>query len=207
MRLTPSSPAGKIGPRSHSPRPRIAGRFTESRVEIVVQPNPGRVVMRRTVIASVLVGSVLVLLAGPAAARAKKPDATLTLSEGSVAVGIGFSWGKGTLSYQGKTYPFKVDGLSVGEVGLTRASAAGNVFNLKKLADFSGSYTAGAAEGTVGGGGGRQHHEEPERRRHRAEEHDPGRQPQAGGRGHQADPRPEIDAGGEAAAPSSGPNS
>ena len=80
--------------------------------------------MRRTVIASVLVGSVLVLLAGLAAAQAKKPDATLTLSEGSVAVGIGFSWGKGTLSYQGKTYPFKVDGLSVGEVGLTRASAA-----------------------------------------------------------------------------------
>ena len=81
--------------------------------------------MRRTVIASALVGSVLVLLAGLAAAQAKKPDATLTLSEGSVAVGIGFSWGKGTLSYQGKTYPyFKVDGLSVGEVGLTRASAA-----------------------------------------------------------------------------------
>ena len=209
MRLTPSSPAGKIGPRSHSTRPRIAGRFTESRVEIVVQPNPGRVVLRRTVIASALVGSVLVLLAGLAAAQAKKPDATLTLSEGSVAVGIGFSWGKGTLSYQGKTYPFKVDGLSVGEVGLTRASAAGNVFNLKKLADFSGSYTAGAAEADRGRPGhqGRQHHEEPERRRHRAEEHDPGRQPQAGGRGHQADPRPEIDAGGEAAAPSSGPNS
>ena len=61
--------------------------------------------MRRTVIASVLVGSLLVLLVGLAAAQAKKPDATLTLSEGSVAVGIGFSWGKGTLSYQGKTYP------------------------------------------------------------------------------------------------------
>ena len=56
--------------------------------------------MRRTVIASVLVGSLLVLLVGLAAAQAKKPDATLTLSEGSVAVGIGFSWGKGTLSYQ-----------------------------------------------------------------------------------------------------------
>ena len=110
--------------------------------------------MRRTVIASALVGSVLVLLAGPAAARAKKPDATLTLSEGSVAVGIGFSWGKGTLSYQGKTYPFKVEGLSVGEVGMTRATAAGNVFNLKKLADFNGTYAAGGAEGTVGGGAG-----------------------------------------------------
>ena len=110
--------------------------------------------MRRAVIVSMLVGSLVALLAGLAAAQARKPDATLTLSEGSVAVGIGFSWGKGTLSYQGKTYPFKVEGLSVGEVGMTRASAAGNVFNLKKLADFSGNYTAGAAEGTVGGGAG-----------------------------------------------------
>ena len=107
--------------------------------------------MRRSVIASMLVGSFIALLAGLAAAQAKKPDATLTLTEGSVAVGIGWTWGKGTLSYQGKTYPFKVEGLSVGEVGMTRATAAGNVFNLKKLADFSGTYAAGGAEGTVGG--------------------------------------------------------
>ena len=101
-----------------------------------------------------LVGSFIALLAGLAAAQAKKPDATLTLSEGSVAVGIGWTWGKGTLSYQGKTYPFKVEGLSVGEVGITRATAAGNVFGLKKLADFNGTYAAGAAGGTVGGGAG-----------------------------------------------------
>ena len=110
--------------------------------------------MRRSVIASMLVGSFIALLAGLAAAQAKKPDATLTLTEGSVAVGIGWTWGKGTLSYQGKTYPLKVEGLSVGEVGITRATAAGNVFGLKKLADFNGTYAAGAAGGTVGGGAG-----------------------------------------------------
>jgi hypothetical protein len=110
--------------------------------------------MRRTALALVLVGGLVSLLAGLAAAQAKKPDATLTLSEGSVAVGIGYSWGKGTLSYQGKTYPVKVSGLSVGELGVTRASATGNVFNLKKLADFDGNYAAGGAEGTVGGGAG-----------------------------------------------------
>jgi hypothetical protein len=83
-----------------------------------------------------------------------KPDATLTLSEGSVAVGIGYSWGKGTLTYKGKKYPVKVEGLSVGEVGVTRATATGNVFNLKKLEDFDGNYVAGGAAGTVGGGAG-----------------------------------------------------
>lgn len=110
--------------------------------------------MRRLVAGLVAVGSLGVLLAGLAAAQAKKPDATLTLSEGSVAAGIGFSWGKGTLSYQGKTYPIKVEGLSVGEVGVTRASARGDVFNLAKLEDFAGNYAAAGAGGTVGGGGG-----------------------------------------------------
>ena len=110
--------------------------------------------MRRGLIGLVAVGSLVSLLLGLALAQDKKPDATLTLSEGSVAVGIGWTWGKGTLSYQGKTYALKVEGLSVGEVGVTRATAAGNVFGLKKLADFNGTYAAGAAGGTVGGGAG-----------------------------------------------------
>ena len=71
-----------------------------------------------------------------------------------MAVGIGWSWGKGTLTYQGKKYPVKVEGLSVGEVGVNRATAVGAVKNLKKLADFDGNYVAGGAEATVGGGAG-----------------------------------------------------
>lgn len=110
--------------------------------------------MRRVMLELATIGSVVVMLAGLALAQAKKPDATLTLSEGSVAVGIGYSWGKGTLTYQGKTYPVKVQGLSVGEVGVQRATATGEVFNLKKLADFNGNYVAGAAGATVGGGAG-----------------------------------------------------
>ena len=110
--------------------------------------------MRRLMIGLVAVGGLFAMLVGLAGAQPKKPDATLTLSEGSVAAGIGFTWGKGRLSYKGKTYPIKVDGLSVGEVGITRATARGSVFNLSKLADFSGTYVSGAAEATVGGGAG-----------------------------------------------------
>jgi hypothetical protein len=110
--------------------------------------------MRRVLAGSVAVGSLVFLLAGLALAQAKKPDATLTLSEGTVAVGIGFSWGKGTLAFQGKTYPVKVEGLSVGEVGIQRATATGDVVGLKKLADFNGNYVAGGAEATLGGGAG-----------------------------------------------------
>ena len=110
--------------------------------------------MRRVVVGLAAVGSLVSLLVGLALAQAKKPDATLTLSEGTVAVGIGFSWGKGSLAFQGKTYPVKVQGLSVGEVGVTRATALGSVYNLTKLADFDGNYVAGGAEATIGGGAG-----------------------------------------------------
>ncbi len=75
----------------------------------------------------------------------RKPDATVKLSEGSVAVGIGWSWGHGTLSYKGKDYKFKVEGLSVGEVGVTKAEATGNVYDLKSLEDFDGVYGAAGA--------------------------------------------------------------
>jgi hypothetical protein len=88
-----------------------------------------------------------------ALAKAARPDATLQLNQGSVAAGIGFSWGGGTLTYQGKRYPVSVDGLTVGSVGISRATASGSVYNLKHLEDFNGTYTAGSAGATVGGGG------------------------------------------------------
>lgn len=110
--------------------------------------------MRRVAIGLAAFGSLVSLLLGLAVAQAKKPDATLKLSEGTVAVGIGFSWGKGTLAFKGKNYPVKVQGLSVGEVGVNRATAVGSVYNLKNLADFDGNYVAGGAEATVAGGAG-----------------------------------------------------
>ena len=81
-----------------------------------------------------------------------KPDATLRLTGKSVAIGVGFSWGSGTLTYKGKDYSVKVDGLSVGKVGITGSSATGQVYNLKSLRDFDGHYNAGGVGGTMGGG-------------------------------------------------------
>jgi hypothetical protein len=98
--------------------------------------------------------AMLVLGLATAWAEDEKPDATLKLSGGSVAAGIGFSWGGGTLSYAGKEYPISVAGLSVGDVGITKIEASGKVYGLKSLADFDGNYTAVAAGATVAGGGG-----------------------------------------------------
>src|SRR5512134_3807235 len=109
--------------------------------------------MRRMLIALVAVGSLVALAGGFAGAQqSKKPDATVELSEGSVAAGIGFTWGKGTLTYKGKKHPVKVEGLSVGEVGINRATAPRHVSDLKKGEDFAGNYTGAGVGATVGGG-------------------------------------------------------
>ena len=110
--------------------------------------------MHRRWFVSVALAAMVALLAGPALADDKKPDATLRLSEGTVAAGIGWTWGHGELNYRGKTHKFKVDGLSVAEVGVTKAEATGTVYNLKSIDDFEGVYAAAAAEGTAGKGAG-----------------------------------------------------
>src|SRR5438045_6905896 len=81
-----------------------------------------------------------------------RPDATLRLKGGSFAAGIGFSWGSGTLTYQGKDYPVSVNGLSLGKVGISGMSASGEVDKLKKLEDFNGPYNAGGECMAIGGG-------------------------------------------------------
>jgi hypothetical protein len=84
----------------------------------------------------------------------KPPSATVRLSERSVAAGIGYSWGAGTLTYLGKRYVLKIHGLSIGRVGVSQVEASGNVFNLAKVEDVSGHYTAAGVEGTLGEGVG-----------------------------------------------------
>ena len=69
-----------------------------------------------------------------------------------MAIGIGVSWGDGSLTYGGKTYAFSADGLSVADLGASSITTSGEVFNLKKLEDFNGNYVAGEAGIAIAGG-------------------------------------------------------
>jgi len=109
--------------------------------------------MHRKMIGLMVIGS-LIVLAHLTLAQEKKPDATLHLPTGSVALGLGYTWGEGVLTYQGKEYPFSIDGLSVVDVGISKAEANGRVYNLTKLEDFNGNYAGVTAGATVAGGGG-----------------------------------------------------
>ena len=83
-----------------------------------------------------------------------KPVGTVTIETKAVAVGVGWSWGEGTLTFEGKNYPFKIKGLSVVDVGISSVSAQGGVYKLTKLEDFAGTFTAVEAGIAVGGGAG-----------------------------------------------------
>lgn len=109
--------------------------------------------MCRGMINGVMIGSLLVLVS-LGLAQEPRPSGTMTLSERSVALGIGYSWGSGVLTYQGREYPFSVEGLSVAEVGAREIAATGTVYHLTKLEDFNGTYAAVGAEAVAGGGAG-----------------------------------------------------
>jgi hypothetical protein len=89
---------------------------------------------------------------GIAMAADPAPSGTVKLTSKAVAVGIGVSWGDGTLSYGGKNYTFSVDGLSVADLGISSITTSGEVFNLTKISDFSGNYAAGEAGIAIAGG-------------------------------------------------------
>jgi hypothetical protein len=114
--------------------------------------------MRNTIV-SLVAGIVLYTAAYAGAAETApvaneaQPDATVTLKGGSVAAGVGYTWGHGELRYGDSTRPFSIKGVSIVDVGATDFTAKGNVYHLKNISEFSGNYVAAGAGVTLAGGG------------------------------------------------------
>ncbi len=106
----------------------------------------------------------LLTLAAPAAARTSSPSTPagpartapkpatpvgiITFNATLVGVGATFTWGRGWLTYKGQDYPIRMDGLGIIGLGVSKISATGKVYNLKRPEDLAGSYAkaeAGAA--------------------------------------------------------------
>jgi hypothetical protein len=81
------------------------------------------------------------------------PSATASFTGATVAIGLGFTWGKGVLTFEGKTYPFKVDGLSAIGAGVTKMSGVGTIYHLKSAADFAGTYASAGGGASLGSHG------------------------------------------------------
>jgi hypothetical protein len=91
--------------------------------------------------------------ADPVVSDSTPVDATVKLSGGAVAAGIGYTWGNGNLTVGNRSYTFSISGLSIVDVGASSYSASGNVYHLGKLSDFDGNYVAFSAGATLAGGG------------------------------------------------------
>ena len=88
------------------------------------------------------------------AAEGQTPSGKVSIDSTSIAAGIGVSWGDGKLTFNGKTMPFSVEGLSLVDWGISKASAVGDVYNLTDVSKFAGNYVAAEAGFALAGGMG-----------------------------------------------------
>jgi hypothetical protein len=109
----------------------------------------------RMLVSVAMVALLLVSVTSLNAQEPYYPVGTVSIDMTSFAAGVGFSSGSGVLRFNGQRYLFKIDGLSVGNVGISSISAVGNVYNLNNLSQFAGNYAAiGAGVALAGGAAG-----------------------------------------------------
>ena len=97
---------------------------------------------------------VLALATTAVPAQSPTPSGKVSIETTSIAAGIGVSWGDGILSFKGKQIHFSVDGLTLVDFGISKASAVGEVYNLTDPSKFEGNYLAGEAGFALAGGMG-----------------------------------------------------
>jgi hypothetical protein len=131
-------------------------------------PNQGELIMRRIVRIGVI--TLALALAPALGALADEmggtgfevpqqvtapPPPYVELASHQVAAGVGFSWGAGTLSFEGQQYGFSVKGLSIADLGVSKMVAEGEVEGLERVSDFAGRYLAVKAGVAAGQGASR----------------------------------------------------
>ena len=109
----------------------------------------------RKITGPVLLATMLLMGSLALAADTKKPSGTVAIDETQFAFILGGSVGGGKLMFEGQEYPFKIGGLTVGaNVGVSKMSAAGEVYDLTDISQFPGTYTKLDASIALGGGVG-----------------------------------------------------
>jgi hypothetical protein len=109
--------------------------------------------MRRILMGVMAIASLLLVLYF-VSVEEKPPDATLTWHTVSIADGVGYGWGAGVLTFHGQEYPFRIEEISVGDMGISRAEVTGHVYHLTKIEDFSGHYAAASTSAAIAEGSG-----------------------------------------------------
>ena len=106
-------------------------------------------ITRRAALRWAALAASLPTLSLAAPARAETPSGRVELEEVELSLLLSAGWGHGSLFYEG-THGFKMKGLGVGGIGVSKLEAYGNVFRLRKLSDFRGAYGLARAEAVAG---------------------------------------------------------
>ena len=80
---------------------------------------------------------------GPQTVDGMSPSGTVEMHQVQAAYIASAGGGSGTLFYDGKAYPFRVGGVGIGGIGASTITAAGDVYGLTQLSQFSGTYVQG----------------------------------------------------------------
>ena len=99
-------------------------------------------------LASIVAGASAILLTSCATSKSTdenaptgRPSGTVRFEAGTAAYYASAGGGDGTLTYRGKKHPFSAVAVGAGGSGAQQVSGTGEVYNLKSLADFPGTYT------------------------------------------------------------------
>src|SRR5262245_13981068 len=100
-----------------------------------------------------LVALTALFMVGLAAPCQAQTTGTVHIEVAKAGFIIGVGGGKGTLTFQGRTYPLSVGGLSVGAtIGASKTELVGRASNLRQASDIAGTYSALGGGVAVAGG-------------------------------------------------------
>ena len=80
---------------------------------------------------------------GPQTVDGMTPSGTLEMHQVQAAYIASAGGGSGTLFFNGEAYPFNVGGVGIGGLGASTITAAGDVYGLTQLSQFTGAYVQG----------------------------------------------------------------
>lgn len=85
-------------------------------------------------------GGALIGATVPVAGQAKEASGTVSIDETQLSFIVSGQIGGGQLEFRGRSYDFKIGGLGIGGVGVSDIRAVGEVYDLRRVADFPGLY-------------------------------------------------------------------
>jgi hypothetical protein len=102
--------------------------------------------------AAILAGALIMVAASTESRAQTGTTGTVRIQIVKAGFIVGVGGGKGTLTFNGKSYPLSIGGVSVGTIGVATVNLAGTARNLRTAADIAGTYAAASASVAIVGG-------------------------------------------------------